>query len=51
MAKQAAAISRWWPLFLISGLGLFFELALIRWVSSEIRLLSYFKNLRQNQIR
>jgi SAM-dependent methyltransferase len=39
------SLERWWPLFLISGLGLFFELALIRWVSSEIRLLSYFKNL------
>src|SRR5512139_1903996 len=35
----------WWPLFLISGLGLFFELALIRWIAAEVRLLSYFKNL------
>ena len=39
------SLNRWWPLFLISGLGLFFELALIRWVAAEVRLLSYFKNL------
>lgn len=35
----------WWPLFLISGLGLFFELAVIRWMSGEVRLMAYFKNL------
>src|SRR5512134_2054367 len=34
----------WWPLFLVSGLGLFFELAIIRWLSAEVRLLAYFKN-------
>ncbi len=38
-------LTRWWPLFLISALGLFFELALIRWIAAEVRLLSYFKNL------
>ena len=38
-------LKRWWPLFLISGLALFFELALIRWIAAEVRLLSYFKNL------
>ena len=36
---------RWFPLFLVSGLGLFFELAVIRWMSAEVRLFSYFKNL------
>ncbi len=36
---------QWGPLFLISGLGLFFELAVIRWLSGEVRLFSYFKNL------
>ena len=36
---------RWFPLFLISSLGLFFELAVIRWMSAEVRLFSYFKNL------
>ncbi len=36
---------RWWPLFLTSSLGLFFELAVIRWVAGEVRLFSYFKNL------
>jgi spermidine synthase len=38
-------ISKWYPLFAISFLSLFFELAVIRWVSGEIRLFSYFKNL------
>ncbi|MBL6966336.1 MAG: hypothetical protein ISR60_07250 [Anaerolineales bacterium] len=32
-------------MLLISCLGLFFELAVIRWISGEIRLFSYFKNL------
>ena len=31
-------------LFLVSVLGLFLELLLIRWVSSEIRVFAYFKN-------
>jgi hypothetical protein len=34
----------WFTLFLISALGLFFELAVIRWLSGELRLFSYFKN-------
>lgn len=38
-------LARWSPLFLISSLSLFFELAVIRWISGEVRLLSYFKNL------
>lgn len=37
-------ITRWGPLFLISAMGLFFELAVIRWLSAEVRLFSYFKN-------
>ena len=37
--------SRWWPLFLISSLGLFLETAVIRWLAAELRLFSYFKNL------
>lgn len=32
-------------LFLISLLSLYFELLLIRWLSSEIRIFAYFKNL------
>jgi len=32
-------------LFLISFLGLFFEVLIIRWLSAEVRLLAYFKNL------
>lgn len=31
-------------LFLISAFGLFLELLIIRWVSSEIRIFAYFKN-------
>jgi hypothetical protein len=38
-------LKKWWPLLLISALGLFLEMVAIRWVSSEVRLLSYFKNL------
>src|SRR3989304_3695507 len=36
---------RWSPLFLVSSVGLFLELAVIRWLSSEVRLFSYFKSL------
>ncbi len=38
-------IHTWGPLFLISCLSLFIELAVIRWISGEIRILSYFKNI------
>jgi hypothetical protein len=36
---------RWYLLFLVSGLSLFLEMAVIRWISAEVRLFSYFKNL------
>ncbi len=36
---------RWWPLFLVSSLGLFLEMAVIRWLAAEVRLFAYFKNL------
>jgi len=39
------SISRWYSLLLISCLGLFLELAVIRWIAGEVRLFSYFKNL------
>jgi len=45
MKNRFERLLKWWPLFLISFLGLFFELAVIRWVSGEVRLFSYFKNL------
>ena len=35
---------RAWHLFLISFLALFFELALIRWIPTRLRLLAYFSN-------
>ena len=34
----------WKPLALASVLGLFLEMLLIRWISSEIRIFAYFKN-------
>ena len=34
-----------WELFLLSAIALFLELAVIRWLSSEIRIFAYFKNL------
>lgn len=34
-----------WDLFLISVISLFFELLVIRWLSSEIRIFAYFKNI------
>ena len=37
--------SKAWWLFLASFLGLYFELFIIRYVSTEIRTLAYFKNL------
>jgi membrane-bound metal-dependent hydrolase YbcI (DUF457 family) len=40
--KRGAA----WPLFLISFLVLFLEVALIRWMPAYIRLLAYFSNFR-----
>ena len=32
-------------LFLVSFLGLFFEILIIRWLSTEVRIFAYFKNL------
>jgi len=34
-----------WRLFFISAVALFIEIMLIRWVSTEIRIFAYFKNL------
>lgn len=39
-----SAGTRAWNLFLISFLALFFELALIRWIPTRLRLLAYFSN-------
>ena len=41
---SGSSVPWWLTLFLISALGLFFELAVIRWLSGELRLFSYFKN-------
>jgi hypothetical protein len=37
--------SKWIPLILISSFSLFFELAVIRWLSAEVRLFAYLKNI------
>ena len=34
-----------WRLFALSAIALFIELALIRWLSAEVRIFAYFKNL------
>jgi hypothetical protein len=39
------AHQRWLPLLLISALGLFLEMVVIRWLAAEVRLFSYSKNL------
>ena len=38
-------ISKWIPLVLVSLFSLFLELAVIRWLSAEIRLFAYLKNI------
>jgi spermidine synthase len=38
-------IKKWGPLTLISAMGLFLELAVIRWLGSEVRLFAYIKNI------
>ena len=43
--KLFKQIKPWLPLFLISALSLYMELAIIRWLAGEVRILAYFKNL------
>lgn len=38
-------LEKWLPLVLISCMGLFLELIVIRWMSGEVRLFSYLKNI------
>ena len=45
MIDENQSVRRWLPLVLISALGLFLELAIIRWISGEVRLFSYLKNI------
>jgi spermidine synthase len=40
-----STLTQWIPLFLISGCSLLFELAVIRWISGEVRLFAYLKNV------
>jgi len=39
-----ALTGSWWQLLVISIAGLFLELLMIRWISSEITIFAYFKN-------
>ena len=43
--NQDSWLREWGPLALISALGLFLELAVIRWLSAEVRLFAYLKNI------
>ncbi|HKB05235.1 MAG TPA: methyltransferase domain-containing protein [Gemmataceae bacterium] len=43
-AARASVARQTWTVFLISVLGLFLELLLIRWVSTEIRIFAYLQN-------
>src|SRR5437667_1291094 len=43
-SAQALGGFSWWQLGLWSLLSLFFELLMIRWISSEVRVFAYFKN-------
>ena len=45
MRFSKQALLQWQPLFLVSALGLFFELAVVRWIAGEVRLFAYFKNV------
>ncbi len=45
MQRTRSIIKRWTPIVLISGLSLYLELAVIRWIAGEVRVFSYFKNL------
>ena len=45
MDTSAPLLSHKKTIFLASALGLFLELALIRWVSCEVRIFAYFKNM------
>ena len=44
LSPQDLGAFSWWRLALWSLLSLFFELLMIRWISSEIRVFAYFKN-------
>jgi len=43
--RAEAGSAPWLPLVLVSAAALLLELAVIRWLSAEVRLFSYFKNL------
>jgi spermidine synthase len=43
--EQAPKRGNWWQLVLASFLTLFAELALIRWIGTEVRVFAYVKNL------
>ena len=43
--RLQSLIKQWFPLFLISALSLYLELAVVRWIAGEVRVFSYFKNL------
>ncbi len=44
VAPEALGGRLYWQLALVSVLGLFLEMLMIRWISSEVRIFAYFKN-------
>lgn len=43
-AKPANVLSQDWAVFVVSVVGLFLELLLVRWVTTEIRIFAYLQN-------
>ncbi len=43
--NQSASGHTLWPIFLVSFGTLFIELAMIRWIGTEVRIFAYFQNL------
>ena len=44
-ASQAASTSDLWRLFLVSTAALYLEIALIRWLGTEVKIFAFFQNL------
>lgn len=45
VARTVGRQSLRWNLYLASALGLFFELALIRWIPNTVHVVAFFANL------
>lgn len=43
-ADDLGPVNQTWAIFLISVLGLFLEMLLIRWIGTEVRIFAYLQN-------